>query len=401
MSPSFPIAARPVNLSIEVAADLLRALETVPDPRSGGGRRHPLVFVLGVLVASFACSGFESFSGAAQWAAAASPELLLALGATPDPLTGAVAAPSEATIRRVATRVDAAAVEAVVAAWTAAHRPGSDGGNRLAVAIDGKTVRGARSDGGIAPHLLAAATHDRSMVLAQRRVPDKTNEIPLVAALVDDLRAAGHDPAGMVFTLDALHTQHATAALLHGAGAGYVMTVKGNQPGLLAAIIDRLSGQRPALSRQRSRGHGRTEERLIRVVPAVGVGFPGAARAFRIVRYTGGLDRQRTGKEVVHGITNLTADQADDQQLAALVRGHWSIENSVHWVRDVTYREDASRVRTGNAPAVLAAIRNVVTTALRLAGAGNIAAARRAVALAPTTVIRLLTRSRNQDKRSL
>jgi hypothetical protein len=194
-----------VNLSIEVAADLLRALETVPDPRSGGGRRHPLVFVLGVLVASFACSGFESFSGAAQWAAAASPELLLALGATPDPLTGAVAAPSEATIRRVATRVDAAAVEAVVAAWTAAHRPGSDGGNRLAVAIDGKTVRGARSDGGVAPHLLAAATHDRSMVLAQRRVPDKTNEIPLVAALVDDLRAAGHDPAGMVFTLDALH----------------------------------------------------------------------------------------------------------------------------------------------------------------------------------------------------
>ena len=137
------------------------------------------------------------------------------------------------------------------------------------------------------------------------------------------------------------------------------------------------------------------------MVPATDIAFPGAAQAFRITRHTGGLDGQRTRKEVVHGITNVTADHADNRQLAVLVRGHWSIENCVHWVRDVTYREDASRVRTGNAPAVLAAIRNVVTTALRLAGAVNIAAARRAATLNPATAIRLFTRGRNQDKGSL
>ena len=150
------------------------------------------------------------------------------------------------------------------------------------------------------------------------------------ALLRQHLRTAGHDIAQMVFTLDALHTQHATASLLDSAGAGYVMTVKGNQPKLRAAIIDRLRDQDPARTRQHTRGHGRTEERRLSIVPATGIDFPGAAQVFRIIRYTGRLDGQRTRKEVVHGITNLTPDQADPDQLAALVRGHWSIENSVH-----------------------------------------------------------------------
>jgi predicted transposase YbfD/YdcC len=244
----------------------------------------------------------------------------------------------------------------------------------------------------------SGSTHLRSLVLAQRQVPGKTNEIPMVTELLADLRAAGHELANMVFTLDALHTQHNTAALLHGAGAGYVMTVKANQPTLLSAVQDRLRDPQPTGSRQFSRGHGRTEQRTLTAVPATGIGFPGAQQIFRIVRYTGGLDGQRIRKEVVYGITNLSADQADAAQLAELVRGHWSIENSVHHVRDVTYREDASRVRTGNAPAVLAAIRNAVTTALRLAGALNIAAARRTATLNPRTIVQLLTRRRNQDK---
>jgi len=83
--------------------------------------------------------------------------------------------------------------------------------------------------------------------------------------------------------------------------------------------------------------------------------------------------------------------------LAQLVRGHWAIENSIHWVRDVTYREDAHRARTGNAPAVLACIRNLVTTTLRLAGAANIAAAQRTVTLTPKTLLRLLRRPAKPD----
>jgi len=400
---SLPTASCAEKCSTHVAGDLLTALGAVPDPRPGGARRHPVAYVLGVLAAAFASAGFESFTSAAQWAAAADPTLLLALGAAPDPLTGKVIPPSEATIRRIATRVDPQALEAVIAGWTAAQMPKVEpGAGRVAVAVDGKAVRGARAGDRAgdraAPHLLAAATHERPVVLAQRQVPGKTNEIPLVPTLLDDLRAAGHEPAAMVFTLDALHTQHATARLLEGAGAGYVMTVKGNQPTLLAAIIDALGTGAAASTRQRSRGHARTEERILQVAPATGIVFPGAAQAFRIIRHTGGLDGQRTRKEVVHGITNLRAGHADENQLAALVRGHWSIENSIHWVRDVTYRQDASRVRTGNAPAVLAAVRNIVTTVLRLAGAANIAAARRAAILNPRTAIRLITRTPNPDK---
>jgi len=96
-------------------------LRSVPDPRPGGARRHPTAFVLAVLVMSFASAGFAWFAGAAQWAANADPALLRALGAVPDPLTGAVCPPSEATVRRVASRVDRDAVEAVVAGWTAAR----------------------------------------------------------------------------------------------------------------------------------------------------------------------------------------------------------------------------------------------------------------------------------------
>lgn len=402
MRPSLPTAARAVSVSAENAGDLLTALQAVPDPRPGGARVHPTGYVLAVLVASFACAGFESFLGSAQWAAGAGRELLLALGAAPDPLSGAVTAPSEATLRRLACRVDREALETVLAAWTAGQlEPAQPGVARVAVAVDGKTVRGARVAGQATPHLLSAATHELSLVLAQRQIPDKTNEIPMVSTLLDDLTAAGHDIATMVFTLDALHTQHSTARLLDSAGAGYVMTVKGNQPSLRAAVIEQLREQRPARTRKHSRGHGRTEERLLSVVPATGIDFPGAQQVFRITRYTGGLDGQRTRKEVVHGITNLTAAQADASPLAGLVQGHWSIENSVHYVRDVTYHEDACRARTGNAPAVLAAIRNAVTTALRLAGAVSIAAARRATTLNPYAVIELFTRGPKRNKSPL
>lgn len=402
MRPSLPTAPAAVPVSAENAGDLLAALRQVPDPRPGGARRHPTGYVLAVLVASFACAGFESFLASAQWAAGAGRELLLALGAAPDPLSGAVTPPSEATIRRIACRVDRQALETILAAWTAAQLdPAAADGRPVAVAVDGKTVRGAQIGGQRAAHLLSAATHDRSLVLAQRQIPGKTNEIPMVGALLDDLTAAGHDLATMVFTLDALHTQHATARLLEDAGAGYVMTVKGNQPRLLQAVLDQLGAQQPARTRQLSRGHGRTEERRLSVVPATGIDFPGAQQAFRIIRYTGGLDGQRTRKEVVHGITNLRTDHADAAQLATFVQGHWSIENSTHYVRDVTYREDASRTRTGNAPAVLAALRNAVTTALRLAGAVNIAAARRAATLNPQTIIELFTRRPEQDKAPL
>ncbi len=179
-----------------------------------------------------------------------------------------------------------------------------------------------------------------------------------------------------------------------------MLTVKGNQPTLFAAAQALVHAGEPTHTVATDRGHGRTEERHLHAVPATGAPFAswaGAAQVFRVTRHTGDLTGQRHTKEFVYGITNLTSDQADAIALADLVRGHWSLENGIHYTRDVTFREDASRVRTGTAPAVLAAIRNAVITALRRAGATNIAHARRAITLNPKSVLQLFTHPTNQD----
>jgi len=120
------------------------------------------------------------------------------------------------------------------------------------------------------------------VVLAQRQIPGKTNEIPMVAALVADLRAAGHDPATMVFTLDTLHTQHRTAELLDDAGAGYVLTVKANQPGLREAIIGRLRdhrADRPPVTGSVDAGTGAPNNASSRSPPPPGSPSPAPPRS--------------------------------------------------------------------------------------------------------------------------
>ncbi len=387
-----------------VTTDLFEVLGQVRDPRPGRARVHPLRFVLAVAVVAFTTAGFASVTGAAQLGAGLGRDVLLGLGARADRFSGAVRAPSEATIRRVVAGVDPEVFAALVASWTArcylhtaAHRA-DDGGGLAAIAVDGKSVRGAGRGAAPMPHLLAAATHEAPVVIAQRQIPAKTNEIGQVEHLIADL-----DLTGTVVTVDALHTQRATASMLIGAGAHYLMTVKANQPGVLAAAAERTTGPTAAFTEhtETDRGHGRTEQRTLRAAPAIGIDFPAAAQAIRIVRYRGGLDGQRATKEVVYALTSLPGEQADPAALARLIRGHWAIENSIHRVRDVTFAEDACRARTGNAPAVLAIIRNAVIAAFRLAGATNIAAARRWAALTTDNAINLLTGKTNQDISSL
>jgi len=351
------------------AEDLLEALGRVPDPR---GRRYPLVPVLAIAVCAM-LAGARSYAAIAEWAADAPPRLRARLG-----LPGPV--PDLATIWRVLTTVDPAAVDRAAGAWVSAQLAARRPTAQVVLAVDGKTVRGARTGDGTAPHLLACLDHGAGVVLAQVAVDGKTNEITVFTALL----AQAGDLDGVLVTADALHAQREHATWLHERGAHYLVTVKGNQPSLLRQLRSLPWKQVPLGHVQDGRGHGRIEKRIVKVVTvAAGLAFPHAAQAIQVIRKSRSPGSRRWRTETSYAITSLGSDQARPDQLAAWIRGHWKIENCLHWVRDVTFGEDASTARTGTGPHVMAALRNLVISILRMAGHVSIAAALRHTARDP------------------
>ena len=351
---------------------LLDLLAQVPDPRKRRGRRHPLAGLLAVGIAAV-IAGSRSFAAIGQWAADAGPEVLAVLGA-------ARGAAEESTFRRAFALVSADALDKVLGAWlwTRAVRSGG----RLVIAIDGKTVRGAKNKAGKAPHLVAALAHGIGAVLGQVAAGEKSNEIPAVRELL----AAFADLAGAVLTLDAMHTQHDTARAILGRGADYVMTVRANMPTLYRQLRNLPWASVPSASAV-STDHGRRARRTIKVVLTPSwIEFEGAAQIAQLRRTV-----TKKGKKTVEVVYLITSDRsADPATLAAWARSHWHIENKLHWVRDVTYLEDKSLVRAGNAPRVMASLRSLAISILRLDGHANIAAANRHHARDPQRTVKLL-----------
>jgi predicted transposase YbfD/YdcC len=213
-------------------------------------------------------------------------------------------------------------------------------------------------------------------------VDEKSNEIPAVRELLK----AFADLAGAVITIDAMHTQHDTAQVILGQEADYVMTVKANMPTLYRQLRKLPWSRIPAVS-SASTDHGRRARRTIKLAMAPDwIGFDGAAQVAQLRRTV-----TRKGKKTVEVVYLITSDRdADAVTLAAWIRGHWHIENKLHWVRDVTYQEDKSLVRTGNAPRVMATLRRLAISILRLDGHANIAAANRHHARDPERTLKLL-----------
>jgi len=383
--PADPSSSIPPGLTVLGHADPLRPAETphllaylatVTDPRTRAGRRHPLAAIL-VLAAAAVLAGARSIAAIAEWAADAPQPVRAALGARRDPLTGhwVWGVPTETTIRRTLARVDPEALAAAIGAWLA-DRDQPDQ-RRRAVAVDGKTLRGARrAADGRQGHLLAAMDHATRAVLAQRQVDGAPGEVPGFQPLL-----AGLDLAGAVVTADALQT-HPDAAefLVTQKQAHYLFTVKANQPTLLDRCAALAWHHVPAPATARDRGHGRIELRTLKVVTVHHFGFPHTAQVLQVTRKTRDLrdsNIRRWRTVVVYAITSLAFAQASPARLADLIRGHWAIENGLHYVRDVTFAEDASRVRTGTAPQVMACLRNLVIGVLSRAGPVNLAVALR------------------------
>ena len=239
---------------------------------------------------------------------------------------------------------------------------------RRVIALDGKTIRGARTrPDGKAPHLVAAFDHGAGAVLGQVAVEAKSNEIPAARTLLGQL-----DLGGAVVTLDAMHTQTDTATTIIDAGADYVFTAKANMPTLHQKLKKLPWNEMPAYTATTT-DHGRRITRTIKVADVPDwIDFPGAAQVAQLRRTV--TDKGTKTVEVVYLITSASNKDAPPQRLATWVQGHWGIENRLHWVRDVTFDEDGSQVRTGHAPRVMATCRNVAISILRVDGWENIAA---------------------------
>lgn len=352
-------------------SDLRAALAAVPDPRCRRGRRYAWPLLLSLIAAALA-SGERNVRAIGQWVGEHADELLVLLAPPGHRL------PSTATLRRVLRAVDVAALEQQLAAFSdglpAPTRPAPPAARAapwVGQAVDGKAVRGANRHGAQV-HLVGLVRHADARVLGQVAVADKSNEITAVPRLL-----AGRDLTGTVTTMDALLAQRALAGQIRAQGGHYLMIAKANQPALETAIARVFAEPPPAAATDHTaavttyaKGHGRLERRrLERTAALTGyLDWPEAQQVLRrqchrVCLLTGAVE-----EEITYGVTSLPPTAVTAAQVEALWRGHWTIENRVHYVRDVTLGEDAGQVRTGTAPQALAALRNAVLNLLRALG---------------------------------
>src|SRR6266567_5697593 len=348
---------------------LYEAFAAVPDPRSRHGQRYDLPSLLTCLVAALLCNSLEAVG---QWCR--DHQLLLRrLFGPRDFYT-----PTGSLYRRLLPRLSVGHIELALAAWVNATRPPSD---EEAVALDGKAVRGAAQASHKAPQRLSFCTHTSQETLLQVRVSEKTNEIPIAKAL---LPCEPRRPR--VYTADARPTHADFMEVVHTCSGASMLTVKGNQPTLYADLDTSFSDPDTVIAPSEQdvtvdRHRGRTETRTIQV--SCGMNDYLASR-WPLVRQVARLRRtvtvHKTGKtthEVVYLLTDLTPLQASPRRLLDLNRGHWIIENGLHYVRDVSFGEDRSRLRAGSAPQIMAALRNLAITLIHRSGSSQIAASRR------------------------
>jgi predicted transposase YbfD/YdcC len=279
--------------------------------------------------------------------------------------------PSAKTVRRFLSGIDADQFDTVAGEWLRQRaKPEPDG--TMTVAIDGKVLRGAWVDENEKFTLFSAMIHGLGVTVAQVHVPAGSNEITQVENLLETLPV--DDGERVVVTMDAAHTQRDTAEyVVAERGFTYIMNVKGNQPTLLGSVFKKCL---PLLREEpdhvvEERGHGRVNRWSTWITDATGINFPHARTVGCIRRDTFNLAGERTSKELAWIISGNPEGQeriATAEHLHTFVREHWGIENKSHYVRDVTFHEDANQAYTGNGPQAMATLRNIAAGLIRLDG---------------------------------
>lgn len=358
--------------------------EGLPEPRDPRGLRHPLPAVLTLVVLAM-LHGKTRLAAITAWIAHAGQEMLELAGCRHRGRDGRLAAPSPKTVTRCLGLTGAKALAGAVNRYLAAGVPAEPPACPVAgpvlqpqVACDGKMIRGALRSDGTPLFLLSAAAvgpvnaPGGAVVIADREIPSKTNEIPEMDPMLRELN--GYFPlAGQVMTADALHTQDDFAVLTREElDAHFVLSVKKNRKNLYAAL-DGLCWAGAARHVTEDKGHGRKETRGHLVMDApeeIKALIPHVEQVVKVhrvrtARYWKGDGSTwklvtKTTRETVYLVTSLTAREAGPEHIAVYIRSHWGIENEVHWERDATLREDDCKVRAQNRPRNLATLRNLL-----------------------------------------
>ena len=359
-------------------AVLLEHLATIDDPRDVHRIAHPLAEIL-LLVVCGTIADCDDYDHIAAWG-----EAHLAFLRRHLPYRHGV--PGGRWLTILMNRINPALFSAAFTAWVRATWPDRP----EFVAIDGKTSRRSHDRAaGVAPiHLVSAFATTARLVLGQEAVPDKANELAAIPVLL--ARLAEQDGLrGALVSIDAIATNGTVAKAIRDAGADYLLAVKANQPGLRAEVEACFTDAPPGTVETHTahdKGHGRTEQRTTSVVREVDwlsgarrfpgeLRLPAAASIVRVEACTRRGEKTHTETRYYISSASLTAEAA-----GRAVRGHWGIENRLHWVLDVTFNDDQSRLRKGFGAANMAVVRHFALNLARAAKDKNSVKLRRKVA---------------------
>lgn len=382
---------------------LMEILAEIPDPRKAKGKRHPLQAILALSIIAI-LSGAKSYKAIAEYGR--THEQLRKSFGFRHPKT-----PCAATLHTVFRALDVEIFTEKLTQWATSafeHFRCAEGG-LTGVSIDGKTLRQSNRRGARAAHLLSVVSHELGITLCQKALCEKEHEIP---ASSDMLKM--FEVTGKVITTDALLTQRRFSEAICAKGGEYLLPVKGNQPDLLEAIerqfqspedtdfqtayeVFKIEHQQDAehLDTYQSveKARGRIESRRLTCSTMLNayIDWPGLQQVFEYITQRTHIATGEVETYKQYGITSLSPTRASAADLLAYKRGHWTIENQSHWIRDVVFGEDASQVRCADIPAIMAVLRNTAIAILRFAGYTHISKTTRYLAAKPKQALKLLT----------
>jgi predicted transposase YbfD/YdcC len=351
----------PTEKTWEVGS-LMAHLAQLTDPRAARGIRYSLVHLLTLLILA-KLGGEDEMKGMTEWVKVRGETLVRLLQLPRQDL------PHQTTYERVLEKLDAVEFERVVGDFFSSKH-----GSSFTLTLDGKVLRGTIPEGATqGVHLLAAYLPEQGVVAMQMEVETKANEISMAPHMLETL-----DLRGGVITGDAMFTQRDLCDQIVEAGGNYVFPVKANQATLQENIAQLFmpppvsAGHRwtplpEGFAHTTSAGHGRIHYRYLTVSSQLNdyLDWPHLGQVFRLQRVT---QCQKTGRltyQVAFGITSLSAEDATPERLMRLIRTHWHIENRLHYVRDVTFHEDACSIRQPKRQRILASLNNLVIGLIR------------------------------------